>query len=277
MIAILLTGPLFGVGLSELGGNYDFDKPEVLSALKFTQVNNALGLFIVPAILYSWLMNRPFKQNYGLDKVINLRMVILVLVLVLFALPVENFIGELNQSIHLPDALSQLEDSMRRMEKVAEETTMAFLKMDGVSDLILSLFIMAILPALGEELLFRGVIQKLFGEQFKSHHLAIWLTAAIFSAIHMQFFGFFPRLIMGAALGYLFYWSGSLWYPIIAHFLNNAIAVTMAYFIGIEQLPESIEDAGSNAPAVFGLTLIVCFLILYRIRTGFDIKNEPIS
>ena len=249
----------------------------MLSALKFTQVNNALGLFIVPTILYSWLMNRPFKQNYGLDKVLNLRMIILVLVLVLFALPVENFIGELNQSIHLPDALSQLEDSMRRMEKVAEETTMAFLKMDGVSDLILSLFIMAILPALGEELLFRGVIQKLFGEQFKSHHLAIWLTAAIFSAIHMQFFGFFPRLIMGAALGYLFYWSGSLWYPIIAHFLNNAIAVTMAYFIGIEQLPESIEDAGSNAPAVFGLTLVVCFLILYRIRTGFDIKNEPIS
>jgi membrane protease YdiL (CAAX protease family) len=277
LIAVLVSEPLFGVNLSQLAGEYNFEDEAVLSAMRFTQVINAIGLFLIPALIYSWLMKSSVKKIYGFDQSIDLRMLVLVLVLVLFALPVENFIGELNQKIHLPEALSQLEEMMRQMEKTAEKTTMAFLKMDGPTDLVLSLFIMAILPAVGEELLFRGVIQKLFSEQFRSPHLAIWVTAAIFSAIHMQFFGFFPRLIMGAALGYLFHWSGSLWYPIIAHFINNAMAVSIAYFIGLDQLPEHLDSAGSNAPGVFSLTLLVCLLIMYRIRTGFRAKKEPIT
>ncbi len=277
LIAILLSPYLFGVGLADIAGSTDFEDPSVMSALKFTQTMNAIGLFLVPGLVYARLMGRSLLKMYGLSKDINWRLTILIAVLVFIALPLENYLGSLNHAIPFPEALSGLKESLLAMEKTAEETTMAFLRMDGPGDLMLSLFIMALLPAVGEELLFRGVIQKIFHEQTGRHHVAIWITAAIFSAIHMQFFGFLPRLVMGAALGYLFYWSGSLLYPMLAHFLNNAIAVSLAYYIGIDEIPENIENAGADQPLVFAISLAFCLLILFRLRVGFQENKKPIT
>lgn len=277
LLAILLSPTLFGVGLSDIAGSPDFKDPSVMAALKFTQTMNAIGLFLVPGLVYARLMGSSVLKIYGLSKNINWRLVILIIVLVFIALPLENYLGGLNHAIPFPDSLSGLKESLLAMEKTAEETTMAFLRMDGIGDLLLSLFIMALLPAVGEELLFRGVIQKIFQEQIGKHHLAIWITAAIFSAIHMQFFGFLPRLVMGAALGYLFHWSESLIYPMLAHFLNNATAVGLAYYIGIDQIPEDIENAGADQPLVFAISLAFCLLILFRIRIGFQENKKPIT
>jgi membrane protease YdiL (CAAX protease family) len=95
--------------------------------------------------------------------------------------------------------------------------------------MIFNVFMLAVIPAIGEELIFRGVFQKIFYSLFKSGHLAIWITAFVFSALHFQFFGFIPRFILGLLFGYLFYWSGTLWLPVISHFVNNAVPVIGAY------------------------------------------------
>ncbi len=141
-----------------------------------------------------------------------------------------SFFMELNQSVSLPSFLKDVELWMRDMEGNAEKLTLAFLKMDSPLDLMLNILIVALLPAIGEELLFRGCLQQLLIEWTKKPHLAIFIAAALFSAIHFQFLGFIPRMLIGAFLGYLFYWSGNLWYAIIGHFVNNALQVVGYYF-----------------------------------------------
>jgi len=215
-------------------------------------------------------MSKPLAVNLSLTQKPEWRVIILCLLLVIFALPFENFIGQLNQQISFPESLAAFESKLRAMETAAEKATLAFLNMTSLGDYLLALGIMAILPAIGEEFLFRGVLQKLFQERFSNPHIAIWITAIIFSAIHMQFFGFFPRMIMGAALGYLFYWSGSLWLSIAAHFFNNAFAVTVAYFVGLDKLPEGIDQAGSQSIGVSLISLSLTALVLFRVKSAYN-------
>ena len=135
------------------------------------------------------------------------------------------FIGlllEWNMMIPFPDWLLS---SDGKSEAIVE----AFLKMSTYWDLLFTLLVVAVVPAIGEELLFRGYLQQSFSKWLSNPHVAIIVTAVLFSAIHLHFQGFFPRFILGVLLGYLFYWSGSLWLPILAHFTNNAQAVIFSY------------------------------------------------
>jgi hypothetical protein len=118
--------------------------------------------------------------------------------------------------------------------------------MDNYKDLVLNLFVLAVIPALGEELLFRGLLQKMFNELFKNKHIAILVTAAIFSAIHMQFYGFIPRMLLGALFGYLLVWSGSIWVPVLAHFFNNAMVVIFSYLSSKSLLPFDENTIGTE-------------------------------
>ena len=120
----------------------------------------------------------------------------------------------------------------------------------------------AILPAIGEEFLFRGVLQKLFCRLFKSDHLAIWLTAFIFSFFHFQFFGFVPRLILGLIFGYLFYWSGTLWLPVVAHFINNAVPTIQAYIEGYDAFSSAPDSSLLQQVIWLPIPLLVSILIL---------------
>ena len=160
---------------------------------------------------------------------------------------------------------------MRQAESDAMRMTQAFLVMNTPLDLLINLFIIAVIPALGEELLFRGLIQKLVYKWKSNIHLSIWLTAFLFSAVHMQFLGFFPRMLLGALLGYMLVWTGSLWLPIIAHFTNNALAVLMTYFSGLEPLQSTLENSE------FGLELVVSvvgtLLLLYIFKELSDKKG----
>jgi len=119
---------------------------------------------------------------------------------------------------------------MRNMETEAEKLTESFLVTHTNFDLIINLSMIALLPAVGEELLFRGVLQNLIQQATKNQHWAVIITGFIFSAIHMQFFGFLPRFMLGVFLGYLLVWTGSIWAPILAHFINNGSAVLLSYY-----------------------------------------------
>ena len=132
---------------------------------------------------------------------------------------------------------------MKQMEQQAETLTLRFLQVKSFGALLINLFVMALLPAIGEELTFRGLLLR------RVTHVTIWAVAILFAAIHLQFYGFVPRMLMGAMFGYVFVWTGSLWVPVIMHFVNNGMAV-IAYYI--EQSVVSDQGSEQNIADTFG-------------------------
>jgi uncharacterized protein len=146
--------------------------------------------------------------------------------------------------------MSGLEQWMQQSEKEAASVTEAFLLTPNPWSFILNIFMVAVLPALGEELVFRGVLLRHLREWTKNIHVAIFISAFLFSAIHMQFYGFLPRFLMGVFFGYMLYWSGSIWVPIMAHFINNAAAIVVA-FLSTRYFPEAdFNTFGSSSSPV---------------------------
>jgi membrane protease YdiL (CAAX protease family) len=162
--------------------------------------------------------------------------VLLVALLAIFIIPVISYTGMINSKMNLPAWLSGVEEWMRTKEDTASDMTGLLLKSSGIGELVLNIFILSVIPSIGEEMIFRGILQQILIRFFRSGHAGIWITSIIFSAIHFQFFGFLPRLILGLSFGYLFFWSGNLWLSIIAHFINNAIPVAMSYFFSWNEL-----------------------------------------
>lgn len=246
----------------------DYSDPRSIPILKLVQTISAIGTFILPPLVLAWLFSDQPKEYLGLDKGIN-KSGILAIVLMLAATPLINFLGEVNATLHLPAALASVEEWMRQTEDQAAEITKLFLKMDGPADLLLNLFMIGLIPAVGEELVFRGVVQRIFSDWWKNKHVAIWITAVLFSAMHMQFYGFLPRMVLGAMLGYLYVWSGSLLLPMLAHFTNNAGAVIFTYLFqqGYTSVdPDAIGTKSDVMSVVFSLavTILVMFVIWRR-------------
>jgi len=128
----------------------------------------------------------------------------------------------------------------------------------------------AIIPAIGEELFFRGVMQRIFSDWFKNMHVAIFFTAFLFAAIHMQFYGMLPRMMLGVLFGYLYYWTGSLWVPVFAHFLNNGAAVIVSYLSSRGFISSGYEDFGAtnNFFLIAGSIVFTSFLLFMVYQKG---------
>jgi membrane protease YdiL (CAAX protease family) len=135
----------------------------------------------------------------------------------------------------------------------------------------------AFLPAIGEELLFRGVILRIFTNWTKNHHWGVWISAILFSALHMQFYGFIPRMLLGVLFGYLLVWSGSMWLPIIAHFINNGVAVVVMFLIDKDLLNPELEEIGSTTDsyylAAISLVLVLVFMFMIK-RQNNNVNPE---
>lgn len=261
-----------GAQLEDLA-NTDFSQlsGDGLFRYKILQILSTIALFVLPACLFARLQT-PNLHYLNLHYPIEPIPTTWTIIIVLLSFPLIAWLSLINESIALPTALQSLETWMRGMENEAKEMTIAFLRMDSIAVLLLNLLMVAVLPALGEEMLFRGCIQRIFYRIFKSPHVAIWVAAALFSFIHFQFYGFLPRMIIGALLGYLYYFSGNLWYPIIGHFLNNGIQVVAVYMMP-EQL-NNVETAGvEHIP--FYLPLIAIYL-LYRMFGYFRQSADPL-
>jgi uncharacterized protein len=244
---VIIAIPVFGFEqVMGLLNGVNMSDPVTVSMLKIFQVSQSVSLFIIPSLLASWLLFENPGDALCLTRPVKWLPAMLVILLVFAVNPFINFLGGINSEFHLPGFLKGLESWMRNAEETAGNLTEAFLKVDSAGGLIFNLFMVAILPALGEELLFRGVIQKILTEMTRNHHWGIWISAALFSAFHMQFFGFIPRMILGAMFGYLLVWSGSLWLPILAHFINNATAVIALWLIDKGVISSAIEEFGTG-------------------------------
>lgn len=245
----------------------DYSKQECVNMLKYIQLMQSVGLFIVPSFIIAFLFGNGTGNYLQLNRGGNWLSFLLLFFLIVSMNPIINVLSDFNLKLTLPKGLSSVTEWMRSAEDSAALITQAFLKVNGISGLMYNLLVIGIIPALGEELLFRGVIQTQLVKLMKNHHYAIWISAALFSAMHMQFYGFLPRMVLGAMFGYLLVWSGSLWLPIVAHLLNNSMAIVFYYMNskGITNL--NIEHLGTqnhDLPLVI-MSIAVTVLLLLAI------------
>lgn len=239
-----------------------------IAMMKFTQAFASMGLFVFPPLIYARLIGQKPRHFLMLDKRPSIPFLAFASILMAVQLPWINALGIWNNSIEWGGMFRSVYESMRAQEDAAAALIADFLYMPGPIDLFQTLLIVALIPAIGEELLFRGVVQPMLSEK-RGVHFGVWITAFVFSFIHFQFFGFFPRFILGVILGYMVVWKKSLWYSIIAHFTNNALAV-IGYFAYQHQWIELNPDewgTGENSLLWVCLSLIfgiVSFLTFYK-------------
>ncbi len=250
-----------------LARGFDFTGISDLNVLRYLQILSHIGLFIIPSLLFAWLIGGKISRYLGFDHRVGVGLLILSVLLILSAVPLINYLIELNMRMTLPESLSYLEEWMRRAEDNAMELTEKLLNVTTIRGLLFNIFMIAVIPAIGEEFLFRGIVLRVFRQWSKSIHIAVWVSAILFSAMHLQFYGFLPRLFLGALLGYLFAWSGSIWLPVFAHFINNAIAVTAYYLIYSNYLNVDYEELGKETTAfvyvVFSIIIVGFILYLF--------------
>ncbi len=253
--------------LTTMGQNMD------LSLIRMLQISSTIGFFILGPLVYAKIDKYNVREYFKLNAKINPILILLTVLIVLFSSPLLEFTNTLNQKMSLPSFLQNLEDWMKHKELEAEALTQQLLLMKGYKDLAINLLMIAILPAIGEELFFRGTIQNIFTHLFKNPHVAIWLTAILFSAIHVQFYGFLPRMFLGALLGYLFFWGKSIWLPILGHFLNNGFAVVMAF--KLQQEGKSISEVENTVPLSWYVGLLSAMLTFGLILIYFKQASYP--
>lgn len=221
ILFIIVQGSLFVYIL--LSGS----TPDMLLMQSVTQ----LLLFGGTAVVFAWMFyDRPLR-HLGLKAVpkTGVRAVAAFFIL-LFLLPLSDWLTQVNDAFHLPQSMSALETMMREIGEQSQKQVEAFLMREGTGALVANLVALALIPALCEELLFRSALQQLMVRCFGGrHHWAIIATAAVFSLFHFELFAFLPRFMLGIALGYLFHYGGSLWVNATAHFANNAILVILYY------------------------------------------------
>ncbi|MEP7265333.1 MAG: CPBP family intramembrane glutamic endopeptidase [Bacteroidota bacterium] len=241
----------------------------VINSFKLTQGFSAAGLFIFGPLLSVFLLEKNPSEYLKLNRRPSLQLCFVIFILMILNTPVINQLFYFNQQMALPAWMHSLEVWMKESEQQATLLTDAFLSTVSLNGLFFNLIVIALIPAIGEELLFRGLIQQWLQKTTGRKHLAVIVTAALFSAIHMQFYGFLPRMALGMLLGYAFLWSGSLWLSIIGHFTNNAIAVFFAFYAKKNGLPFNQDTVGTEKGDIWLLLIsafIVCAGLIYMHR-----------
>ncbi len=236
-----------------------------LNVARLLQISGQIGLFILPPLAYAWLVSsKPFR-NLGFSGVKHWGVLLAGVAIMYFGLPLIHFFGELNLQLKLPDSLSGIENWMLLKEEEAALLGECFLSVDTISGLMINLFMVALLPALGEEMVFRGVLQPLFIRLVKNVHLGIFIAALLFGMMHLQFYGLIPRVLLGMFLGYFYFYTSSLWVPILMHFLNNGTAVVVYYLHHNGFIEVEMENFGAVQNQLYTVlsVLMVTGLILY--------------
>jgi len=228
-------------------------------------VGSLMGFIVLP-----WLLMKYFYRegiNIFSGRKIEPMAIVITLLITIFFMGVNAPFIEWNQNFIFPDALSDLEVWLRTMEDTLAETSAFITHFDSMGQLVLGLIVVAVIPGIGEEFVFRGLIQNHILRLSGNIHVAIWFGALLFSLFHMQFYGLLPRMMLGALFGYLYYYSGNIIYSMVAHFFNNAFTLIMLYLF--QQNIVDFDIDGTEVlpwPQVIfsaGVTLIL-FMIFMR-------------
>lgn len=272
-IGIALIEPIFGFSgykllVNELNNNPEsfVSNPVKINALKVVQLVSSIGLFLVPALVFS-VLKRAGGDYIGMRHVSTGFWYGMAVVFIFCATPIVAWLYHLNQLLNLPS--EDLMTTIRDTEDRAKVFTRLFLQMPSTVDLFFNIFLIAIVPAIAEEFFFRGVLQRMLNDSLKNLHIAVWVTAAVFSFVHFQFLGFLPRMFLGIILGYVFAFSGSIWVAVVAHIFNNGAQVVAAYLYQRGLINYNIEDETAPELWIVAISILLTtaiFLFLYRRR-----------
>lgn len=242
----------------------DYDNPSVIAALKIIQLFSTVGGFLLPAIYFpKAIQENSFEFNKATTNS-NPSGWLLSISLILLSIPVMSSLVQWNEAIRLPASWADVEQKLRMAEDTALALTEAFLKGDSMETYFVNLLVVAIAPAVCEEFLFRGALMQFLLKCFNNRTAAIWISALAFSLFHGQFYGFFPRLLIGVLLAYTVLYSGSIWPAVAAHFINNALAVSAGFFKWNESAYEWLHD-----DYVFNMGWVIASMILTQALVVF--------
>jgi membrane protease YdiL (CAAX protease family) len=245
-----------------------------LNILRYLQLVNTVGIFILPALLFAFLVSASPARYLSAHRPPSLVSTFIGVAVIVAILPFIHWTAAINEMLQLPGWLSGFEDWMKQSEEQARQLTERFLATVSIPGLLINLLMIAILPAIGEELLFRGVLLRLFREWTGNVHVAVLITALLFSALHLQFYGFLPRLLLGAVLGYIFVWSGSIWVPVLVHFVNNGIAVIAAWLFARGSSGRDFDTIGEADNPVVIIASFVVVLAMMLAMKGYEDKKK---
>ena len=234
LFCYILTAFIVGLVVAKAGASTPW--------LRIMAVVQDLLLFIMPAIVTALFCTRLPAKFLAIDSRPEGSDAFIALCVLIAAIPAMNALIMWNHNLELPESMAGIAKWMHDAEESAQAGINAILGPHTVMNLIVSILIVGILAGFSEELFFRGAFQRLLTTGRVNPHLAIWIVAFVFSAIHMQFFGFFPRLLLGAFFGYLLLWSGSLWLPILLHVANNSIFILGRWELGTDAQGNSAVD-----------------------------------
>lgn len=259
LIGLAVGSLVSGAGFQELT-SYQISQinDAQVTGLKVFQFFSAVGLFLIPAFVVPILFREKLMRYLSLNKPPKLMPFMLVLPLLAIIYPFINWLNELNQALTLPESLSWLMEWLKSTEKENQQLIKTFVNMDSTGQYLLNVLVIAITAAVAEEFFFRGLIQRMLYQWYGRVHLAIIITAFLFSAFHMQFFGFLPRFFLGLILGYLLLYTRTIWVPVFAHFVNNFAGITAAFLRqkGIVQVNME-SQAAMNYPFATALVSLV--------------------
>lgn len=241
--------------------------------LLLTSCFQNLFVFIAPSYIIAKIESKSAPNTLGVETSISLRNIAGIFLIMFIATPMMNQLIFWNQNLSLPNSLKGLEIILKSWEQRNSEITEMLLSDMGVASLIWCILVIGILTPIGEELFFRAGLQRIF-QNAMSESLAIWLAATIFSAMHFQFFGFIPRLLLGAFFGYLYIWTRSVWAPILAHALNNTSVVILSYFASKGYILSNFDEFGIDKSGVpwmaLGSLILVIIFFTYLKKRFFD-------
>ena len=261
LIGVFAWSAMTGTGFSTLAT--EITNPKYANAARTFQLIAVFFMFFLPSVITARLMGpRPFHR-LGYQGSFSLSQILLTIIIMVACMPLVGALSELTQAIPLPKVTAAY---FRHAEDKYNSQAEALAIIRSPSELIFSLFIMALIPALFEETLFRGGLQKILAQWFKHPMVAIIVTSFIFSLMHFSYYGFLGRMALGMVLGLLFHYSGSIWPGVIAHFANNAVVVFYMYYLTIhgKSVKAAMHDSTSLWWMLPSAAVVVALLLVFR-------------
>lgn len=288
LIGFLVVGPLLGSvlalpffegGLLEIQQalGRPLDHPEIKTPLFIIQGFATLLGFVAIPIFYLKVLLKKDLGALSSNALPTLFDLLIIPVIVLVFMVVNAWFIEWNENIVFPEFMGSFGDWARQREDYLGEVTEFLTQFNANGQLVVALIVVAVLPGIGEELVFRGFIQRHFFEASGNIHLGIWASAILFSAFHIQFFGFVPRMLLGALFGYLYFWSGNLWAPILAHIFNNGFSLIMIYLHQNDVVEFDIEDTQSVSVWQVLVFSLITGVLLYFFRKHYQASYGQVA
>ena len=265
---------LYGMKTFTALASLDMTVPHFMAAIWVLQTAGTTLPILIAPLFFAWVIVRDVPDYIKPTVRFPWTLLLVVFALMFLSMPLIEFLSNLNQKMVLPPWLKWMKESEEQTQKLME----GMLKMNGLWDVISNVLFIGLFTAIAEEFMFRGVLQTIFYRWTKNIHAAIWITAILFSAFHMEFFGFLPRLLLGLFFGYFVAWSGSIWTGVWAHFINNATIVIVTYLFQQKVFTGDVNDQHvfNNLAYVISLVVTAALLVIYKKVIDSRKQQQPL-